>query len=355
MISSSRLAELQRAPPAWKFCAVQDQERFDRENAGEPTNPPRRESRPRENERPPLFLIAGSGSRPKKQAREEPSRDHPQGPRGSGSAPRPLHGVAWVLQAAKLHLRLQEAVLLPGCRWGPRPGVGQQAGLRASQKVTKAQWPFYQREAQWPFYQSRSNRMARPPDFNDKLHFCYYPARSVYQRPGQAIVSKSRPNGSLINARPNSRFIKAKATGWPDLRQIAFSLFSRTINLSAAGPSYSQQKQAQWPFYPREAHWPFYQSRSNRTARAPGFNDKLHFLLLSRTINLSAARPVLSKSKPNGRFIKAEATGWPDLQISTTNCIFVIIPHDQFISKASPMAVLSTRGPMAVLSRAATG
>ena len=30
---SSRLAELQRAPPAWKFCAVQSQERFDRENA----------------------------------------------------------------------------------------------------------------------------------------------------------------------------------------------------------------------------------------------------------------------------------------------------------------------------------
>ena len=64
-------------------------------------------------------------------------------------------------------------------------------------------------------------------------------------------------------------------------------------------------------------------------------------------------------AKPNGRFIKAEATGWPDLQISTTNCIFAIIPHDQFISgraklfsaKAGPMAVLSTRNLMAVLSR----
>ena len=33
MISSSRLAELQHAPPAWKFCAVQSQERFDGENA----------------------------------------------------------------------------------------------------------------------------------------------------------------------------------------------------------------------------------------------------------------------------------------------------------------------------------
>ena len=33
MISSSRLAELQHVPPAWKFCAVRSQERFDRENA----------------------------------------------------------------------------------------------------------------------------------------------------------------------------------------------------------------------------------------------------------------------------------------------------------------------------------
>ena len=33
MISSSRLAELQHVPPAWKLSAVQSQERFDRENA----------------------------------------------------------------------------------------------------------------------------------------------------------------------------------------------------------------------------------------------------------------------------------------------------------------------------------
>ena len=141
--------------------------------------------------------------------------------------------------------------------------------------------------------------------------FRYYPARSIYQRPGQAILSKSRPIGRFINARPNGRFIKAEANGWPDLqisatncifaitphdqfitgranlfsakagpmavlstrgpmavlsrqkqtdgqtsrfqRQIAFSLLSRTISLSPAAPSYSQQKQAQWPFYQREA------------------------------------------------------------------------------------------------------
>ena len=97
-------------------------------------------------------------------------------------------------------------------------------------------------------------------------------------------------------------------------RQIAILVLSRAINLSAAGPSYFQQKQVQWPFYQREAQW---------------------------------------------RFIKAEATGWRDLQISATNCNFGIIPHNQFISgraklfsaKAGPMAVLSTRGPMAVLSK----
>ena len=57
--------------------------------------------------------------------------------------------------------------------------------------------------------------------------------------------------------------------------------------------------------------------------------------------------------------IKAEATGWPDLQISATSCNFDIIPHNQFISgraklfsaEAGPMAVLSTRGSMAVLKQ----
>ena len=115
----------------------------------------------------------------------------------------------------------------------------------------------------WPFYQGRSSQVARHPDFGRGLQSLYYPAQSVYQRPGQAIFSKSRANGRFINARPN------------------------------------------------------------------------------------------------GRFIKAEATGWPDLQISATNCNFGIIPHNQFISgrtklfsaKAGPMAVLSTRGPMAVFSK----
>ena len=57
--------------------------------------------------------------------------------------------------------------------------------------------------------------MARPPDFSDKLHFRYYPARSVYHRPSQAILSKSKPNGRFINARPNGRFIKAERMARP--------------------------------------------------------------------------------------------------------------------------------------------
>ena len=69
---------------------------------------------------------------------------------------------------------------------------------------------------------------------------------------------------------------------------------------------------------------------SNRMARPPDFSDKLHF-----------------------RYYPARSTRWPDFQISAINCIFAIIPHDQFISgraklflpKAVPVAVLSTRGP----------
>ena len=56
-------------------------------------------------------------------------------------------------------------------------------------------------------------RMARPPDFSRKLQFRYYPAQSIYQRPGQAAFSKSRPNGRRINGKSNSRFINARPNG----------------------------------------------------------------------------------------------------------------------------------------------
>ena len=128
----------------------------------------------------------------------------------------------------------------------------------------------------WPFYQGRSSQVARHPDFGRGLQSraislsaagpSYFQQKQVqwpfYQREAQWPLSKQKqPDGQT------SRF----------QRQIAILVLSRTISLSAAGPSYSQQKQAQWPFYQREAQWPFYQSRSNRMARPPDFSDKLQF------------------------------------------------------------------------------
>ena len=76
---------------------------------------------------------------------------------------------------------------------------------------------------------------------------------------------------------------------------------------------------------------------------------------------LAKASPlaVLSTRGPMAVLSRQKQTDGQNLQISATNCIFAILPHDQFISgraklflaKAGPMAVLSTRGPMAVLSR----
>ena len=65
---------------------------------------------------------------------------------------------------------------------------------------------------------------------------------------------------------------------------------------------------------------------------------------------------VLSRRWP---FYQAEAAKWLDIQISVADCKVHIIPRNQFISgraklfsaKAGPMAVLSTRSPMAVLSK----
>ena len=103
MIASSRVAELQHVPPAWKFCAVRSQERLDRENA---------QSRPPEVENHGAAtknIARQPGSRPRKKRGR--NREEVEVLRGS------LHGVARVLQAA-LHLQLQEAVLLPGCADG---------------------------------------------------------------------------------------------------------------------------------------------------------------------------------------------------------------------------------------------
>ena len=63
-------------------------------------------------------------------------------------------------------------------------------------------------------------RMARPPDFSRKLQFRYYPAQSMYQRPGQAVFSTNRPNGRRVNGRSNGRFINARPNGRPSGRFI---------------------------------------------------------------------------------------------------------------------------------------
>ena len=95
MISSSRLAELQRA----SFCAVQSQERFDRENAqrADQANMNGRrffDCRKWKTTARPRKTLPGSPDQGQqnKRAREEPSRGRPQGPRGSGSAPRLFSG-----------------------------------------------------------------------------------------------------------------------------------------------------------------------------------------------------------------------------------------------------------------------
>ena len=175
-----------------------------------------------------------------------------------------------------------------------------------------------------PFYQGRSSQVAKHPDFGRGLQIPYYPAQSIYQRPGQAIFSKSRPNGSFIKARSNGSFIKAVA------------VLSGRSSQVARHPDFGRGLQS--PYYPAQSVY-----------QRPG----------QAIFSKSRANGRFINARPNGRFIKAEATGWPDLQISATSCNFGIIPHNQFISgraklfsaKAGPMAVLSTRGPMAVLSK----
>ena len=95
------------------------------------------------------------------------------------------------------------------------PSTCSGAGPRYFQQKP-AQWPFYQRQAQWQFYQWVSYFQQKPaqwlfyqrpevgpmavlsrqkqpdgqtPDFSNNLQFRYYPAQSIYQRPGQAICS----------------------------------------------------------------------------------------------------------------------------------------------------------------------
>ena len=118
MISSSRLAELQHVPPAWKFCAVQP--RAFRSRKCSESRPP-----PVENHGAATKNIARQpGSRPRKKQ----ARDHPQGPRGSGSAPRlPSWGCCRLLSCICNSRRLSSCLAAPT----GATSCGQHAGLRA--------------------------------------------------------------------------------------------------------------------------------------------------------------------------------------------------------------------------------
>ena len=221
---------------------------------------------------------------------------------------------------------------------------------------------------------------------------------------GQAIPSKSRPNAVLSTRGPMA--VLSRQNGWPDLQisttnsifafiphdqfisgqaKLFLAKASPMAVLSTRGPDL--QISATNCIFGIIPHDQFITGRAKLFSAKAGPMAVLFLrgpmavlsrqngwpdLQISTTNSIFAFIPqgqaILSKSKPNGRFInarpngrfiKAEANGWPDLQISATNCIFGIIPHDQFITgraklfsaKASPMAVLSTRGPMAVLSR----
>ena len=151
-----------------------------------------------------------------------------------------------------------------------------------------------------PVYQARSNRMARPPDFATNCIFAIIPHDQFISGRAKLFLAKASP--MAVFARPNGRFINAEATGMPDLQIISHDQFI-----------------------------------SGR--------DKL---FSAKAVPMA----VLSTQGP----MAALARQKQHLQISTTNCTFAIIPHDQFITgklflaKAGPMAVLSTRGPMVVLS-----
>ena len=121
------------------------------------------------------------------------------------------------------------------------------------------------------------------------LQIPHYPAQSIYQRPGQAIFSKSRPNGRFIKASCNCSFIKADA-------------------IKSFWPSHFQQKQAQWPFYQGQPQWPFYQGRSSQVARPSDLSRGLQSRYYpAQSVYQRPGQAILSKGRPNGRFIKASS------------------------------------------------
>ena len=71
-----------------------------------------------------------------------------------------------------------------------RPGqaISAKAGPTA---VLSRQGPMAVLSRPWPFYHGRSSKVARHPDLSRGLQIPYYPSQSVYQRLGQAIFTFS--------------------------------------------------------------------------------------------------------------------------------------------------------------------
>ena len=124
-MSCSRLAELQHVPPACKFCAVQSQERFDRENAQRAD-----------------YWKWKTTARPRKTLPGSPDRGHKKktsarGRNRAGATRKGCAGTACCPAASAPPGRCPPAWLR---RWGPRPAANAWVFEPAllSQKVTNA-------------------------------------------------------------------------------------------------------------------------------------------------------------------------------------------------------------------------
>ena len=207
MISSSCLAELQHVPPAWKFCAVQSQERFDRENAQRADRHKWKTTARPQKHCPPARIEATKKSKRRRSRAGTTRKDREEVEVLRGS----LHGVARVLQAAQLHLQLQEAVLLPAAPTGAT-SCGQHVGLRARVVVLEGHERAHQSELgfeqqsrfrnSWEIQSSEralTQRKARAREEPSPLqrrtqdHWATSPAAGPRRAHGSAAAKRARP------------------------------------------------------------------------------------------------------------------------------------------------------------------
>ena len=153
------------------------------------------------------------------------------------------------------------------------------------------------------FGESRSNQTARHPGLEPLLLSSRAVKVSAASCRSEPRIASSLLSREFISGRANGRFIQAEATGWPEDLQISAtscnSLFS-----SAAEPSYFQQKLAQWPFYQwlaliaRKRPMAVSSKQKQPDGQTSRFQPQVATLLVSRTINVSAAGPSYLQQKP---------------------------------------------------------